>query len=298
MLGQQGITRVGAGVIAVLAALTLAPIGVKTQTPGTPFQFTSIDYPGAVYTEAVGINAAGEIVGAYIDAGGDVYGFLLSGGNFTSLQHPDGVETDARGIGPGGNIVGVYIDQDGRMRGYKWSKGQFTPADFPGHLNTIPQRITPQGEIVGCYHDQNFTTTMFGMVMGPRGLRSTTVPASMHNGATPDGKKIVGFYIDFAQGNRRRGYVLENEYFTPFDAPNSIFTQAWDIGPTGDIVGDYRDQTAKHRGFLKQASGYTSIDYPNALMTHVRGINAGGNIVGFYLDENGAWHGFLLTRTQ
>lgn len=237
-------------------------------------------------------------MGAYINAMGDIYGFLLSGGNFTSIQYPGAVETDARGIGPSGDIVGVYVDSDGRGHGYKWSKGQFTTVDYLGHLNTFAQRITPQGEIMGCYHDQNTTTTMFGMVTGPRGLRSATVPGSMHNGATPDGKTIVGFFIDFLQGNRRRGYVLENEYFTPFDVPNSIFTQAWDISPTGDIVGDYRDQTAKHRGFLKQASGYTSIDYPNALMTHVRGINAGGDIVGFYLDENGAWHGFLLTRTR
>lgn len=65
MLGRQKTTRVITLVVAVLAALTLAPIGVKTQTPGTPFQFTSIDYPGAVYTEAVGINAAGEIVGVW-----------------------------------------------------------------------------------------------------------------------------------------------------------------------------------------------------------------------------------------
>ena len=39
--------------------------------------FTTIDVPGAVATAAIGINAQGDIVGEYSDAGG-THGFLLS----------------------------------------------------------------------------------------------------------------------------------------------------------------------------------------------------------------------------
>jgi probable HAF family extracellular repeat protein len=44
----------------------------------------TIDVPGSISTAAEGINDAGEIVGAFIDASGEK-AFLLSGGNFTVL---------------------------------------------------------------------------------------------------------------------------------------------------------------------------------------------------------------------
>jgi probable HAF family extracellular repeat protein len=39
-------------------------------------RYTTIDPPGATWTEAYGVNAQGEIVGTYIGANGTVYGFL------------------------------------------------------------------------------------------------------------------------------------------------------------------------------------------------------------------------------
>ena len=41
-------------------------------------QLTTIDYPGAQATAAVGINERGDIVGGYIDAAGKPRGYLMS----------------------------------------------------------------------------------------------------------------------------------------------------------------------------------------------------------------------------
>jgi hypothetical protein len=41
-------------------------------------EFTSIDFPGALYTRALAINSRGDIVGAYRDAAGVNHDFLLS----------------------------------------------------------------------------------------------------------------------------------------------------------------------------------------------------------------------------
>src|SRR5215472_15421043 len=80
---------------------------------GPAFQFTSIDFPGAVLTNAQGINPGGEIVGIYRDTAGKQHGFLLSGGNFSSIDYPGAIATDARGISPGGDIVGAFTDAPG-----------------------------------------------------------------------------------------------------------------------------------------------------------------------------------------
>ena len=79
------------------------------------FTFSPINVPCsacpdgiAQYTAAEGINAAGNIVGAYIDAVGALHGFLLSRGDFTTIDFPGAVATSANGIGPSGDIVGNY----------------------------------------------------------------------------------------------------------------------------------------------------------------------------------------------
>lgn len=50
--------------------------------------FTPIDYPGAVFTFAGGINNAGEIGGWYLDSSFNFHGFLLQSGNFTTFDYP------------------------------------------------------------------------------------------------------------------------------------------------------------------------------------------------------------------
>ncbi len=75
-------------------------------------------------------------------------------------------------------------------------------ANYPGHLNTIAQRISQRGEIIGCFHDNNMTSTMFGMTLTAKGTKSITIPASMNNGITPDGRTIAGLYTDPPMGGR------------------------------------------------------------------------------------------------
>jgi hypothetical protein len=51
------------------------------------YTFTTIDVPGAVQTFPYGINATGQIVGDYKDAGGISHGFLLDvNGSYTTLD--------------------------------------------------------------------------------------------------------------------------------------------------------------------------------------------------------------------
>ena len=70
--------------------------------------FTTIDVPGAAFTEAAGINPRGEIVGFYI-AGTANHGFLLHEGAFTTIDVPGASSTMAFGINPRGDIVGRYF---------------------------------------------------------------------------------------------------------------------------------------------------------------------------------------------
>jgi hypothetical protein len=64
-----------AAVLTLGMALTAIPRGLAQ--PPLPGTFTSIDFPGASFTQAQGINPRGDIVGRY-DSAGMTHGFLFS----------------------------------------------------------------------------------------------------------------------------------------------------------------------------------------------------------------------------
>ena len=77
--------------------------------------FTSIDVPGASFTNATGINNAGKVVGFYGDSKG-VHGFLLDGG-FSTFDFPGSIQTQPQSISDTGQIVGDYAI-NGTLHGF------------------------------------------------------------------------------------------------------------------------------------------------------------------------------------
>src|SRR5262245_8169433 len=101
------------------------------------YTFTTIEPPGSIFTEAIGINDSGEIVGDYRLADNLTHGFLLSGGTYTTVDFP-GHMTVAFSINNSGQIVGTYqADLDSPPRGFLLSGGVFTTIDVPGSIQTL-----------------------------------------------------------------------------------------------------------------------------------------------------------------
>jgi probable HAF family extracellular repeat protein len=279
-----------------VAVLCLATAGTTGAAAGRSLAFVTIDFPGAILTNAQGINAEGEIVGGYTDTAGRQHGFLLSGDQFQSIDVPNSRATFARGIGPNGDVVGSYVAQvettNVPAHGFLLNnRGEFRAVDFPGHINTIPQRILPDGTILGCYHDTDTMGTMHGMSYSRGGWDAIPEGMSMHNGATPNGKLIVGLFTDM--DNRGKGYFLDRGRFIPFEVPGAIQTSPWDMNPAGVTVGVYRDAAGKFHGFQYDGESFGSVDVPAATATRVFGINSHGDLVGAYVDAGGRTHGFL-----
>lgn len=279
------------------------------------YTFTQFDVEiaGTVYpTIPSGINASGVIVGWYFEGTGCpnattciVRGFIFKDGAFTTVVYHDAITgidaqyTFLRGIGPSGEMVGSY-----RMAGQPaisvhgfllTTAGEFVRVDYPGQPNSLAQRILPDGTILGCYHGTDQMTTMHGTVIDKNGPSAFAMATTMHNGATPNGHRITGFFTDAVT---TRAYVLEGGVFTPFNAPSSVATQAWDMNPNGTIVGLFVDgtETNSTHGFVLDRGEFSTIDYPGSAYTDVFGINASGDIVGkFRATPNGSPHGYLAT---
>lgn len=297
---RHTIGTVLAGLLATGCAddsLTLPQLSEAPPMPGA-FSYTTIDVPGAMATQPQGINRQGDVVGIFRDAKG-VHGFLLRNGTFTTIDYPGAAITEARDINRDGTIIGTYRlpgEPAVNVHGFRRTpQGEFAAADYPGHTNTIPQRILEDGTILGCRHDHDFMETMRGVVMGPNGNSEIDVFASMHNGGTPNLRRIVGLYTN-SDANRTEGYVIDDGEFKPLLVPGSRATAAWDVNPAGEVVGLYQNDSGVH-GFVLRADGYVSVDVPGATATRAFGINRSGDVVGFFADPDGRVRGFLAKRT-
>ena len=81
----------------------------------------TLDFPGSTFTQALGLNNNGQVVGVYIDASGHSHGFVYSiaTGTFTEVDDPLGVNTTTvNGINDFGSLVGFYTDANGNTDGF------------------------------------------------------------------------------------------------------------------------------------------------------------------------------------
>jgi uncharacterized membrane protein len=135
--------------------------------------FTTIDVPGASFTQALAINPRGDVVGVYGNATG-THGFLLrkregddDGDNdaFTTIDVPGASFTEAFGINPKGTVVGVYSNAIGthgfllrkRERHDDGDDDALTTIDVPGASFTGAFGINPKGHVVGIYSNATGT---------------------------------------------------------------------------------------------------------------------------------------------
>jgi len=258
--------------------------------------FTTIDFPGATFTNAYDITPDGDIVGVFRDAANKPHGFLLSNDAFTAIDYPGAVQTRAFGINPRGDIVGDYKDAGNNFHGFLLRDGVFSPIDFPGATYTDAWGLSPKRTIAGTYIDANGKTHAY--LVNKRAEFVTLDPpftfdVGMVHGVNGNGV-AVGCWWD-AAGMMHSLLVRDGEYITN-DFPDSKMSMNWRINSEGWVVGHYTDLGNKTHGYQARGSRkYTTIDFPGATYTEAHGINDSKEIVGLYRDASNKSHGFLLS---
>ena len=179
---------------------------------------TTLDFPGASETFALGINDSGLVVGYWdlLDADGNLlanHGFTWKDGAFTQFDFPGAGPTGVTaifGINTRGDLVGVWLSDVNSPieHGFacpKTAECFSLDAPVPGTILTQADEINALGQIVGVYIGADDVWHAFLMV-----------------GAT----------------------------FTSFDFPGSTGTGAYGINSAGQIVGKYFAPDGSTHGFL------------------------------------------------
>jgi probable HAF family extracellular repeat protein len=254
-------------------ALGLAACVAPNARSGPP-TFTTIDVPGALFTDCVGINRFGDIVGHYIDATGS-HGYLFHKGSFATIDFPGGDGGHAHAINSSGAIVGEYFSFK-TYHGYVLIGGAYSSIEFPGAHSTRANGINTAGDIVGSHFDNNNDST------------------------------------GGSNGSKAHGFLLRDGVFSSIDFPGADYTDAWAINDNGQVVGRYKNGNGDFHVFLYTIATHTfvSIDYPNSVETamgdfsQMGGLNNNGDIASVYCNSSsscelasfGSLHGFVLSR--
>lgn len=221
-------------------------------------KFTSLGYPGALYTQPNGMSESGVVVGAWgtSDLSADEHGFKLTGKKFTTIDFPGATEgTVASGINKSGDIVGSWGDNT-TAHGFLLSKGTYTSIDYPGAFYTVTWGIDSAGDIVGWY-GANFDDS-HGFIYSKGVFTPLDYPGYSQNyvaDMNDSGMIVGGFGDDTIIGGVdyqwQHCYIYQNGQFTTFDAPfgPAAATLTWHLNNEGLVAGYYLDASATAYGF-------------------------------------------------
>lgn len=264
-----------------------------------------IDPLNPTFTQALGINDAGTIVGY-----GNMTTFngfqLVLPSTFTRQNVPgaDG-GTQVTGISGTGTTVGFSVT-GGVTSGFAQTSGTFTTVNAPGTAFNQLLGINPSGTTAAGYSSTDPTGVTNQHAITVSGGPSFTspvftninalLPANMNSQAT--GVNNAGTVVGFFQYNAAGDFSAFEDIagtITSFQFPGSVSTQALGINNLGELVGDYLDPGDVMHGFLDDAGMFSTLDPTGSTGTTANGINDAGQIVGFYVNGAGNTIGFLDT---
>ena len=227
------------------------PTGTLGFTRGRDGQFAPVAYPGAIATNAWGIDYSGRIVGDYrLSPAGPILGFLYDGSHWQTIDCGatlGATHSFAFGLNGGGQVVGEYklpgvaLGQPGRA--FLYDHGacvDITPPDAgAGPSVAVAWAINSVGDTAGYYVAGGVT---HGWIRRTDGSYETTdYPGAILTnvrGINPQGRSAGVFRAGPGQPNQ--GYYRGADGdFVPLGFPLAALTRALGISAGGDIVGDY-----------------------------------------------------------
>jgi hypothetical protein len=278
-------------------ATALAYLAVAAAAHAASF-ITIVDPSSSTFTQALGINGTGTVVGQSGNAPAN--GFILTPpSSFTAQNFPGATSSTVSGIAGSGATVGSWVDGSGNNNGFYQAGGTFNTVDSPSTSFNRLLGINQGGTIAAGYSSTNSTgatgqQAFTVSVPGP-GFVFTNInsllPANTNSQATGvnDSGTVVGFYLS---GGENTAFTDVGGTITSFQATGAVSTQALGVNDLGQIVGDYVTAGGSMFGFVDTGGIFTTLDPPGATSTTANGINDLGQIVGFYADANDDTIGF------
>jgi Cu/Zn superoxide dismutase len=221
-------------------------------------QFTSLAYPGASATSALGVNGSDEVVGTYTDGSGNsatTHGFTwTSDRGFASVDDPQGPgATTVNGVNDHGDLVGFYTDGKGNTDGFMATPAVASVAHL--RLQAMPQgtatfgwnaegqltvQVNASGLTPGSWHGVELTApggaviTQFGVLAANGAGQAQATLTSTDTTPVPPGSHLV-ILLDGQMGAIASVPIAQTPAIASGQLSYSL--QPAESGPTGTSYG-------------------------------------------------------------
>lgn len=286
---------------------------MKLQTLKQSYTFKEVVYPPGLPAVVNSINNHGDYVGVYLDALGEIHGFVNIDGEYQTVDHPEGEATYVQAIDDAGVAYGDFQAGDGSYHAFSYADGEFSAMSIAPELNPDASvggaARQHSGVICGVLtsdengrqgfifdgndtelidYPESFSTYIFGM-----NSLGETVGAYLTAYLTQQAAPKKGIKRD-ADGTL---HVLP----TPEKAHSVM---AYDISDSGTITAQWFPSDSSYelgfnpdapQGMIIEDDEYFDFRYPDAVHTGPVGMNDQGVVVGFFDDNKGTRRGFIAT---
>jgi hypothetical protein len=179
-------------------------------------RFVNIAPPGAVSTQAHGLNDLGEIVGTYVDSSGAQHGFLLKGTNYTVLNVPGHTLSNAWSINNQGWITIFALNANQRLDSFISKGSSYRLVNVPGAAQSIIHAIDSFGDRIytaldsdGNEHGVFFLKGVYHKFSDPNDRNKSSTRAFGLN----DKLEIIG---DYSRSGLNRPAAAQNQGFLAY----------------------------------------------------------------------------------
>lgn len=116
-------------------------------------KFTAINFPKSNGTQAIGINDAGDVVGAYLDSASVQHAFVKKGAKYTSIDVRGDTTPFAWAINNSGQMVVFALSSTGTYQSFVYNGKTFKKIADPNASTsgTIARSLNNKGDVVGAY---------------------------------------------------------------------------------------------------------------------------------------------------
>lgn len=264
---KRFLARIGSrGCLRTLALLLFLSSSLVTSPSRTTAQATILDLGtlGGSYSEALGINSRGQVVGMSQTAAGEYHAFRWDGGTMIDLGTLGGVFSSARDINQHGQIIGWSETPSGEARSVLWDR------DVPRDLgNLVVVAINDRGQIAGTSYTPGQTHAVIWDDGQVHDLGTLPGDITSEASALNQRGQVVGASLQWEIGH---AFVWQQGTMHSLTGNGAVA-----INDRGQIVGqtDYQYPALWEQGRLTILA-----TLPGAMQSVPRDINNRGQIVG------------------
>src|SRR5437870_11422522 len=267
--------------VASLVAMPHASAAVTVRDLGT--------LPGCTWSGALGINAAGQIVGTSGDMESQSRPFLWDGGVRTNRGTLGGTRGTAHDISNTGLIVGESEDATHTMHEFVWESGIMRDLGLG-----VAFAVNDQGQAAGCGFPTSSAPPCHA-VLWQAGQITDLGTLGGHSGSAygiNDAGQVVGSTL--ATDGFMHAFLWQAGTMTDLGGlPGYQFSIAWGINDAGQVVGSSTGADGMTHAVLWEAGVVRDLGNLGGRATIASGINDAGQVVGISIPADGPIAGLL-----